>query len=598
MRSPGACVGPSSALYSARILSGVVFLALSLLPLAAQVPQEAGAPPGDVSNIPKPVISTVDSITVRNGPNDALTNKKIVKKEEAVCLLPPLTLMAAPIVAAGQLQIPAKAKKQYQQACSDLRSQKTADGEKHLRAAVHEYAKYSAAWVTLGQVLAAQKRTDEAHQACSQAAIVEPSYVPAHLCLADIAARTHDWVEVLKLSEQALVLGSTQAAVVAYEYHAAANLNLHRLPEAEKSALRAVEMDRDHHEPRVHFVLAQIYEARGDKQNETRQLREYLKYAENSEDVATVKNILLELENHEGTNKAAVPPHEANSRGTVEASVQSWAPADIDELIPPVQADASCPLPQVLKETSKRTEDLIQSLQRFSADERIEQLDLDKQGKRRDASVHVVNYVAQIDDKASGYPKIKEYRSGIAGIDKASLVDGGMAVFALMFHPTHIASFDFRCEGSTSLRGTTAWQLHFEEGSDPNQSFQAIRVGGSLYLPRLKGRAWIATDSYEVLRIETDLASPIPQLGLEREHLVISYASVDFKSPAVRLWVPETTSLYMAYRGHRYVRAHAFSHFHLFSVDSDQAIKEPPAPPKQVPPQFLPNQSNLLASSK
>jgi Tfp pilus assembly protein PilF len=164
-----------------------------------------------------------------------------------------------------------------------------------LHAALREYEKYSVAWVTLGQVLAAETRPDEARQACSQASVVEPSFAPAYLCLADMAARAHDWSDVLKSTERALKLGPLYAPV-AYEYDAAANLNLHNLAAAEKSGLQAVQMDLDHREPRAHFVLAQIYEAKGDKENEARQLREYLKYANDAADIAVVKNFLLQLE--------------------------------------------------------------------------------------------------------------------------------------------------------------------------------------------------------------------------------------------------------------------------------------------------------------
>ena len=83
---------------------------------------------------------------------------------------------------------------------------------------------------------------------------------------------------------------------VAYEYHAAANLNLHNLGDAEKSGLRAVDIDKNHREPRVYFVLAQIYEAKGDRAGEVAQLREYLKYTSDPTDVAMVKQYLSELD--------------------------------------------------------------------------------------------------------------------------------------------------------------------------------------------------------------------------------------------------------------------------------------------------------------
>ena len=148
------------------------------------------------------------------------------------------------------------------------------------------------------------------------------------------------------------------------------------------------------------------------------------------------------------------------------------------------------------------------------------------------------------------------------------------------------------------LHGSPVWQLHFEESADPNKSFQAIRIGGAVYLARLKGRAWIAKNTYEVLRMETDLAAPISRAHFTMEHLMISYAPIYFKHHSVRLWLPESTSLYIAYRGHRYERGHTFSHFRLFSVDSEQAVKEP-TPPESIDPtdktsKLLPTQSRLL----
>lgn len=561
----------------------------------AQVPIEPGAPAGDISQLPREVTRTIDGVNQRNGPDEARLPKKKLQMD-GTCFLPPLaSVTPAPTVAAEQLKIPAKAGKEYQEACSSLRNRKLPDAEKHLRIAVREYGKYSLAWVTLGQVLSAQKRLDEAKVACAQATIADPASAPAYLCLADFAARSLDWAEVLQLSERALGVGSN-FAVIAHEYNAAANLNLHDLAAAEKSGLRAVEMDRDHREPRVHFVLAQVYEAKGDRENEAKQLREYLKYAGDTADLGIIKAALLQLETRPEANKSANTASAKESVQVQEIPRRSWAPPDIDEEFPTAQLDVACPLEQILNETSRHTEGLIESLQRFSADESIEEIVFDKNGKTRKSSIEQVNYVAQIETGSSGFPNIREYRTGSSRNHEPSVIDTGSAIFALIFHPTHISTFNFRCEGVTHVQGASAWQLRFEESPHSNQSFQAIRVGGAMYLPRLKGRAWIATDRFEVLRMETDLASPIQQIDFNLEHLVISYAPVEFKNRSVRLWVPATTALYIAYRGHRYERLHTFNNFHLFSVDSDQKFKEPQASP-EPPSQFVAVQK-LMAEAK
>jgi tetratricopeptide (TPR) repeat protein len=267
----------------------------SSTPVLAQKPEVWNAPPsGDASTISKPVDETIDRVWMQNPPRDpakALKNPE----DDGSCLLPPLTLVRSPMVGTTHLQIPAKARKEYDDACAALKDKKTENAEKHLRKAAQEYPKYSAAWVTLGQVLAAQQHNDEARVACSQGSTADSNYVPAYLCLADIAVREKAWDEVLKLSSRALEIDPTTNAI-AYEYNAAANLRINKLDEAEKSALRALDIDKNHREPRVHFVLAQIYEAKGDRANEAAQLREYLKFASNPDDVAMVRQYLSQLE--------------------------------------------------------------------------------------------------------------------------------------------------------------------------------------------------------------------------------------------------------------------------------------------------------------
>jgi len=211
------------------------------------------------------------------------------------CFLPPLNALRAGMVGVADLQVPAKTQREYEDGCAALRNKKMGEAEKHLRKAVNQYAGYSAAWVLLGQVLEARQKTQEARDACSQPLTTSAGYLPAYLCLTDISARLKSWDEALKFSTRALEIDpSTDAA--AYAYHAAANLNLHHLPEAERSALKASEIGGNNADSRVHFLLAQIYAAKGDRLNETAQLREYLKYATDPEDAAMVKNYLAQLE--------------------------------------------------------------------------------------------------------------------------------------------------------------------------------------------------------------------------------------------------------------------------------------------------------------
>jgi tetratricopeptide (TPR) repeat protein len=219
--------------------------------------------------------------------------------QDSTCFLPPLTGMHTATVEVADLQVPAKAQKEYDDGCAALKNKKMADAETHLRKVVKEYAKYAAAWVLLGQVLEARQKTNEARDACSNALTSAANYLPAYLCLTDISARASNWDEVLKLSTRALEIDPVSNAA-AYAYNATAALNLHHLADAEKSALRASEIDSKHSEPRLLYLLAQIYAAKGDRANLTAQLREYLKFTRDPEDAVAVRNYLAKLEGQTG----------------------------------------------------------------------------------------------------------------------------------------------------------------------------------------------------------------------------------------------------------------------------------------------------------
>ncbi len=270
---------------------------LGLCAALALAQRPPGTPPPRVAPPPRAPTDTFDQNKLRYG--DKGPPISTITGEKDTCFLPPLNGVGSPTVAVANLEAAPKAKKDYASACSALNDKKYVAAEERLRKAIQAEAKYPAAWVTLGQLLAAQQKTDEAHQACSHALEADSNYVVGYLCLADVAMRAQQWKEVLNHAGRALELDPTNDAP-GYAYSAAANLNLHRLDEAEKNGLRALEIDKNNSDPRVHFLMAQIYEAKRDLTGEAAQLREYLKYASDPQEVAMVKQALADVEKRAG----------------------------------------------------------------------------------------------------------------------------------------------------------------------------------------------------------------------------------------------------------------------------------------------------------
>ena len=157
-----------------------------------------------------------------------------------------------------------------------------------------------------------------------------------------------------------------------------------------------------------------------------------------------------------------------------------------------------------------------------------------------------------------------------------------------VLQPFYRDRFNYSCEGLANLRGQAAWQIHFEEKRDAKGG--GVRTwyrGNTLYDIATKGRLWVASSSFAILRVETELREPVKKLELTRDHLLVDYGPVNFSTGNKQLWLPWSADMYMVLHGKRYHHRHFLSDYLIFGVDTTHAIatpKELPPPPAQSSP--------------
>ena len=555
----------------------------------AAVAQQAGAPATDVSNLPRPINDTFDRVQVRDLREKAPAGEKKNETEDS-CLLPPLTLVHRPVVAATTLAVPPKAKKEYNEACAALKDKKTEIAEKHLRMAVQVYPNYSVAWVTLGQMLAAENHAEDARNACAQGSAVDPKYVPAYLCLAEIAARAKVWGDVLQLSGRAIDLDPSTTAI-SYEYNAAANLRTNQLDAAEKSGLRALSIDKDNSDPRAHFLLAQIYEAKGDRTNEIAQLREYLKFAKDPDDVAAAKQFLSQVEQSAvgAGNPASKKEQEildshselaADEHRKTEVARESRPAADNLSPSPPGgDALQACRLDEVLPMVERRVQEFVENVQRFTATESLVLESFSGSGQVARSERRQYDYVVSIEGSIPGMLQVSEFQNSRSSSEMPGreIVTKGLPALVLIFHPFYVGDFSMECEGLASLNGKPAWQVRFRQRENKPSRIRSYSVGstGRAYQLNLKGRAWFMASNYQILRLETDLIKPIPEIQLGVDHTSAEYGPVHFRSRGIDIWLPQAADLICERKGKRRHERITFSDYFLFAVDNKQELASP-----------------------
>ncbi len=260
-----------------------------------------------------------------------------------------------------------------------------------------------------------------------------------------------------------------------------------------------------------------------------------------------------------------------------------WDPPRVDAPIASLSATPPCSLPDVLKQAGQRAKELVDHLQNFIAHEQVRYKQTGLEGMhftRDDMSITAkFDYIVDFGKKSEPL-RIHEARTALAGTDERliAILDKGLPVLALIFHPTLQSDYQMRCEGSTQRNNQLVWVIHFRQMRGKRPRTAMIETGTAVYPYGLKGRAWIAADSGQVLHLETNLVEPIPTIELEENAFSVDYGPMKFQSQNVEVWLPQFAIAYTDYARRRMITEHTFSDFQLFSVQTQEVIQKPKEP--------------------
>jgi hypothetical protein len=254
-----------------------------------------------------------------------------------------------------------------------------------------------------------------------------------------------------------------------------------------------------------------------------------------------------------------------------------WVPPQVDAPLGSRVSSRPCVLSDVLQQAGARANELYASLESFSAQERIEYQAWDHMGYLQDARAGTFDYVVLFQLTLGG-TTVEESRRPEHGSPLLVVFtqEIGLPEMALMFLPEMQDEYEMSCEGLVEWNGRRTQVVHFLHRKDkPSHTLSFRNSTGAVYPAKLKGRAWIAADSGEVMHMELSLMEEIPQVKVRRWYLSIKYAPVQFHTQNVRMLLPQTVDAYCDFEDHRTIVYHTFSDFLLFSVQIDQKTEKP-----------------------
>ena len=490
--------------------------------------------------------------------------------------------------------MPPKARKEAKHGVSALKSGKWDEANKRLGTAYKLAPENPDVNFLLGYLYFQKKEFGRAADFLGNATNLSPRNVQALTLLGRVSLQQEDYGGAVSNLEKAVLADSDYW--VAHDLLAASYLKQRKYDKALEQAELAISKGKSG-ATASQLVLGQALVNLGQKQEGIKTLKDFVAAVPKNPSVPQVKALIEQLEapsasstaNAEQIPLAAAPiagvdPLIAAAEPTF--SVQPWQPAAIDSNKPSVAAQVSCPA-DIAEMTGKRVEEFVDDVSRIAAIEHLLHEQLDEMGDAITKETRTFNYVAAFTESRQGPIAVDEYRQEHLGLadfpDQIS--SSGFATLALVFHPKMRDNFEMVCEGLGELRGQPTWLVHFKQREDRPAQMHDYRVGGQVYSLKLKGRAWITADKFQILRIESELVNPVPQIRLAGEHQVVEYGPVPFAKKKVQLWLPQSAEIYLDFRRHRYYRKHSFDHYMLFAVDADEKRKPPADRPTDSKPQ-------------
>lgn len=493
-----------------------------------------------------------------------------------------------PVGLPGQVLV-GRARTEAQKGLADLNAGKLKDADKHLTKA-YKIAPGNADLNYLMAILCSRNnQTPEAETYLEKAVSINSKHVRALTMLGELRLRQKDYKGAVSPLEQAV--SADKQFWMAHWLLAEVYLKTGEFEKSRQEAEIALEKGKGD-TGALELVLGQALTNLGKFDEAAKAFETFLGKEPNSPSAPSVRNWIAQLKSQDSAHyqeasqqlKAAptnlLPLAILVNSPDTGVSVPTWHPPTVDDEKLVLATGAVCPADKVIAGAGRSAERLVDSISRFEATEQVVDQELDVLGKTETAATRKFDYMASIDEVASGLLEVDE--SHVPLSDQADFPDHitarGIAALALVFHPSLRGSYDMTCEGLGQWKGRATWLVYFRQRPDRPNHFLEYQFSDASYSVALKGRAWIAADDFQIVHLETDLMGPMPQIQLLNQHQSVDYGPVYFRNKKAELWLPKKAEIYFDFRRHRYHRTDSFDNFKLFAVASSEKISQPNIP--------------------
>ena len=240
-------------------------------------------------------------------------------------------------------------------------------------------------------------------------------------------------------------------------------------------------------------------------------------------------------------------------------------------------------LPAILSKSGARVSDFLNQLVDLTAHEEITQLILDESGCTKSSRQRKYSYLILL-HQSDLSPTPEEYRTDAkgnrvapGGLDQGYTVTSGFAFECLHFLPGNQSSSTFRYLGTEAVGARNYYVVAFAERPQ-GKTTTFLDVGGLEIPTVVQGIAWIDQESFQIIRMRTDLVESLPlsqmlphsrsRRGLVQQTTEVTYAETRLLGVATPLWLPSEVTVQVVFNGDGFHNEHRYTNYERFRVSS------------------------------
>jgi tetratricopeptide (TPR) repeat protein len=477
------------------------------------------------------------------------------------------------------------ARKEAQKAIAALTAGDLKSAQKHLEKAYKTASGNADVNYLMGLLYTRKNDNKQAESYLLKAIVIDNKHVRALTMLGELRLRREDYKGAIDPLQRAVAANGD--FWVAHWLLSEAYLRDGDFNKSRQQAELAIEKGKGG-AVEAQLVLGEALANLGQREEAIQAFQTYLEKSPKSSAAESVRKVIAQLQNAETASyKPASTPLMAPAAAAISSpsvpeaglSIPTWHPPSVDDEKLTFATGATCPVKQVIGGAGKSAEELVDNVGRFEATEDVMDQELDAAGRARTTIQRRFDYMASI---ATDSDTLVVNESQVSLSDKGDfpnhITTHGIAALALVFHPLMRSDYDMTCEGLSQWKGRATWLVYFRQRPDKPDRFLRYSFSDGDYWVALKGRAWIAADTFQIVHLEADLLNPMPKIWLLRQHQSVDYGPVEFKTKKTRLWLPKNAEIYFDFRRHLYYRRHGFENYKLFAVGASEKISQPKVP--------------------